>query len=66
VVSVVSLLSNMLTTSLHTVHEAYSEQEVLPNHVVGVTRTTVVSGPCNTSLGYPDNRYCQWRFTSGV
>lgn len=52
-----SLLSNMVTASFRTVHEGYSGQEVLPTHVVGVIRTTVVSGPCYTSLGYPDNRY---------
>ena len=34
----------MLTTSFHTVHEAYSGQEVLPNRVVG---------------GNPDDS-CEW------
>jgi hypothetical protein len=52
-----SFLSNMLTAFFHTVHEAYFGQEVLPNHVVGIIRTTVVCGPCYISLGYPDKRY---------
>jgi hypothetical protein len=34
----------MLITSFKTVHEGYSGQEVLPNHVVGVIRTTDMVG----------------------